>query len=56
MLQNTRRVEVSFLRMSGELPLAMALLVASVGAAILTMVVGAARVTQLRRLSRRQRR
>ena len=56
MLQNTRRVQVSFLGMHGNLPLAMALLVAAVGAAILTMVVGAARITQLRRLSRRQRR
>jgi uncharacterized integral membrane protein len=56
MLQNTRNVEVSFLGMHGNLPLALALLVAAVGAAILAMVVGAARITQLRRLSRRQRR
>lgn len=56
MLQNTRSVQVSFLGMHGNLPLAMALLVAAVGAAILTMVVGAARITQLRRLSRRRRR
>jgi uncharacterized integral membrane protein len=55
MLQNTRSVEVSFLWMTGSLPLALALLIAGVGAAILTMVVGAARITQLRRLSRRQR-
>lgn len=56
MLQNTRSVEVSFLWMHGNLPLALALLIAAVGAAILTMVVGATRITQLRRLSRRQRR
>lgn len=56
MLQNTRSVEVSFLGMNGNLPLALALLIAAVGAAILTMVVGAARITQLRLLSRRQRR
>jgi uncharacterized integral membrane protein len=56
MLQNTRSVEVSFLGMHGSLPLALALLVAAVGAAILTMMVGAARITQLRRLSRRQHR
>jgi uncharacterized integral membrane protein len=56
MLQNTRSVEVSFLGMHGNLPLAMALLVAAVGASIATMVIGAARITQLRRLSRRQRR
>ncbi len=55
MLQNTRSVEVSFIGMHGHLPLALGLLVAAVSAAILTMVVGAARITQLRRLSRRQR-
>jgi uncharacterized integral membrane protein len=55
MLQNTGTVEVTFLWMHGSLPLALALLVASVGAAIATMVVGAARITQLRRQSRRQR-
>jgi len=49
MLQNTRSVEVSFLWMRGTLPLALALFIAAVGAAILTMVVGAARITQLRR-------
>lgn len=55
MLQNTRSVEITFLAMHGNLPLAMALLVAAVGAAILTMVIGAARITQLRRLTRRRR-
>jgi uncharacterized integral membrane protein len=53
MLQNTRSVRVDFLWMDGSLPLALALLMAAVGAALLTMVVGAARITQLRRLSRR---
>jgi uncharacterized integral membrane protein len=56
MLQNTRSVEVNFLGMHGDLPLALALLIAGVGAAILTMVIGTARITQLRRLSRRQER
>ena len=55
MLQNTRSTEVTFLGMHGNVPLVMALLVAAVGASIVTMVVGAARITQLRRLSRRQR-
>jgi len=55
MLQNTRSVQVSFLGMHGSLPLALALLIAAVGAAIVTMVVGAARITQLRRLSRPRR-
>jgi uncharacterized integral membrane protein len=54
MLQNTGTVEVTFLWMHGNLPLALALLVASVGTAIVTMVVGAARITQLRRQSRRR--
>ena len=50
MLQNTRSVEVSFLWLHGTLPLALALLIAAVGSAILTMVVGTARITQLHRL------
>jgi uncharacterized integral membrane protein len=54
MLQNTRSVEVTFLWMHGTLPLALALLIAGVGVAILTMVVGATRITQLRRLSRQR--
>lgn len=54
MLQNTRSVRVDFLWMNGSLPLALALLMAAVGAALMTMVVGAARITQLRRLSRRR--
>jgi uncharacterized integral membrane protein len=54
MLQNTRTVEVTFLWMHGTLPLALALLIAGVGVTILAMVVGAARITQLRRLSRQR--
>jgi putative membrane protein len=49
MLQNTRSVEVSFLWMHGSLPLALGLLIAAVGTAIVVMVVGTARITQLRR-------
>ena len=55
MLQNTRRVEVSFLWMNGSVPLALALLIAGVGVGIVAMVVGTARVTQLRRLVRDRR-
>ena len=55
MLQNTRSVEVTYLWMHGTIPLALALLIAAVGAAILTMVFGAGRITQLRRLARRRR-
>jgi uncharacterized integral membrane protein len=53
MLQNTGSVEASFLWMQGSLPLAMALLIAGVGAALLTMLVAVARITQLRRRFRR---
>ena len=49
MLQNTRSVEITFLAMHGTLPLALALLIAGVGVAIIAMVVGTARITQLRR-------
>ena len=52
MLQNTRSVEVTFLWMHGTLPLALALLIAAVGAAILVMVFGVGRITQLRRMAR----
>jgi uncharacterized integral membrane protein len=55
MLQNTGSVEVTFLWLTGSLPLALALLIAAVGAAILTMIVGVARMTQLRRRIRRDR-
>ncbi|MFC5264629.1 lipopolysaccharide assembly LapA domain-containing protein [Kribbella qitaiheensis] len=55
MLQNTHRVEVSFLWMDGSVPLALALLVAGVGVGIVAMVVDTARVTQLRRLVRDRR-
>jgi uncharacterized integral membrane protein len=56
MLQNTRAVEVSFLGLHGTLPLAMALLIATVGGILLTLVVGTARITQLRRRLARDRR
>lgn len=48
--QNTHRVEVTFLWTYASLPLALALLIAAVAAAILAVAVGAARITQLRRL------
>jgi uncharacterized integral membrane protein len=56
MLQNTGTVKVHFLWMQGSLPLALALLIAGVAAAIVAMSVGAARITQLRRLIRQRRR
>jgi uncharacterized integral membrane protein len=54
MLQSTRSVEVTFLWMQGTLPPALALLIAGVGVAILAVVLGATRITQLRRLSRQR--
>ena len=54
MLQNTRSVEVTFLWMHGSVPLALALLIAGVGVAILAMAVAGLRIGQLRRLSRRR--
>lgn len=49
LLQNTGSVEVTFLWMHGTLPLAIALLIAGVGASLLTIMVAVARITQLRR-------
>lgn len=49
MLQNTDGVEITFLGWRGTLPLAMALLIAAVGSAIITAAIGTARIAQLRR-------
>ena len=54
--QNTRRVDVSFLGWNGRFPLSVALLVAAAGAAVIVMVVGTARIAQLRLAARRIRR
>ncbi|MFL6055161.1 MAG: lipopolysaccharide assembly protein LapA domain-containing protein [Actinoallomurus sp.] len=54
-LQNTRSVQVSFLGMHGALPLAVGLLIAMVAGVVVTLVLGTARITQLRRLARRRR-
>ena len=54
--QNTRKVEVSFLGWSGNFSLAVALLVATLSGAVIVLLVGTIRVTQLRRAERRQRR
>lgn len=48
-VQNTRNVEVSFLGMTTNAPLALALLIAAIGGILLTLVLGTARITQLRR-------
>lgn len=53
--QNTRKVEVSFLWLDGNVSEAVALLVAAVSGAAIVLLVGTIRVTQLRRAERRQR-
>jgi uncharacterized integral membrane protein len=55
-LQNSTKVEVQFLGMSGTIPLGMALLIAAVGGGVLVAIAGVARVTQLRLHARRTRR
>jgi putative membrane protein len=55
MLQNTRSVGVTFLWMHGSVPLALALLTAGLGAAVVALVFGQARIGQLRRVARRHR-
>nr|WP_083467269.1 lipopolysaccharide assembly protein LapA domain-containing protein [Kibdelosporangium sp. MJ126-NF4]CEL22563.1 POSSIBLE CONSERVED MEMBRANE PROTEIN [Kibdelosporangium sp. MJ126-NF4]CTQ89419.1 POSSIBLE CONSERVED MEMBRANE PROTEIN [Kibdelosporangium sp. MJ126-NF4] len=52
-LANLTPVTVSFLGMSGELPLGVALLFAAISGALLVALVGAARILQLRRRVRR---
>jgi uncharacterized integral membrane protein len=53
MLQNTRSVAVTFLWMHGSLPLALAFFIAGVGTGLCVLVVGSARIVQLRRRIRR---
>lgn len=54
--QNTQKVEVSFLGWDGNVPLAVALLIAAVCGAAIVLLVGTVRIAQLRRAERRQRR
>ena len=53
--QNTAKVQISFFALEGQIPLALALLIAGVAGAIIAMSVAAARIIQLRRLVRRSR-
>lgn len=55
LVQNTRSIEISFLWMTATTPLAVALLIAAVGSVLLTLILGTARIAQLRRLVRKQR-
>ncbi len=52
LVQNTHRVAVDFLWMSTSTSLALMLLIAAVGAVLMTVVLGTARIVQLRRLIR----
>lgn len=49
MLQNTIPVDVTFLGLTGTAPLALTLLIAGVGFAVVTLIVGSLRIGQLRR-------
>lgn len=49
LLQNTAPVEVAFFGMRGTAPLAVTLLIAGIGFALVTLVVGSTRIGQLRR-------
>jgi uncharacterized integral membrane protein len=53
--QNGQKVEVHFLGFSGTMSLAVALLAATVAGGLLTVMVGTARIVQLRFLARRNR-
>ena len=54
-MQNSTKVDVQVLGMSGTIPLGMALLVAAVGGGVAVGIAGVARVTQLRMNARRAR-
>jgi Uncharacterized integral membrane protein len=56
MLQNSTKVDVHFLGMSGSIPLGMAVLIAAVGGGVVVAIAGIARVTELRMGARRRRR
>jgi uncharacterized integral membrane protein len=55
-LENTKRVAISYFGARGHMPLGVALLLAAVAGALLVGVLGAARIVQLRRGARRAKR
>jgi uncharacterized integral membrane protein len=55
-LQNGRSVDISYLGMHGHLPLGVALLLSAVCGVLLTILAGAARISQLHAVARRHRR
>jgi uncharacterized integral membrane protein len=54
MVQNIGSTQISFLWMTTTTSLAVALLIGAVGATLLTLILGSARITQLRHFSRRR--
>ncbi len=54
-LQNTQKVEISFLGWSGNAPLAAALLIATAAGLVLAVAAGTLRILQLRRRVKRDR-
>jgi uncharacterized integral membrane protein len=55
MIQNTRTVQVTFVGLTGTTSLALMLLIAAVGGILLTLIIGSARILQLRHAVRRRR-
>jgi len=56
MIQNTHTVQVTFLGLTGSTSLALTLLIAAVGGVLLTLILGSARILQLRHAVRGRRR
>jgi uncharacterized integral membrane protein len=54
--ENSRKVTISFLGANGTLSLALAMLIAAVAGALITLLVGTTRIVQLRREVHRQHR
>jgi uncharacterized integral membrane protein len=54
LVQNTHQVQVDFLGMSTSTSLALMLLIAAVGGILVTVVLGTARIVQLRQIIRRR--
>jgi uncharacterized integral membrane protein len=55
MVQNTHTVRVTFLGMTGSTSLALMLLIAAVGGVLLVLILGSARILQLRHTVRKRR-
>ena len=55
-LQNAKTVDIAYFGAHGHLPLGVALLLSAVCGVLLTMLAGAARISQLRAVARRHRR